>query len=88
MADALPLPIGPIGVNATQTPGTDGTHIHEQVTPSTVWTIEHGLGFKAPRIQLFDDTGVEFYADFDFVTDDLLTVTMAQPAAGSAYLTI
>lgn len=64
-----------------------GVHVHTQVAPATVWTINHFFGWQTPHVILIDDLGIEFMSDIDYVNANTLTVTMAAPTAGTAYLT-
>lgn len=67
-------------------PMAHGMYVHTQLVPSTVWTVNHNLGWQTPYVALIDDTGLEFVTDIDFVNANTLTVTTAYPTAGTAYV--
>ena len=56
-----------------------------QSTPSTVWTINHNLGYH-PDIILFDENGTEFNAAVSNPTLNQTVVTMKIATAGTAQL--
>ncbi len=66
----------------------DGNYTHTQAVAAIVWTVNHNLDWLAPSVALIDDSGVEFWADIDYVNPNQLTITMATATAGTAYLTI
>lgn len=76
---------GAVAVHAAN-PMAHGMYVHTQLVPSTVWTVNHNLGWQTPYVALIDDTGLEFVTDIDFVNANTLTVTTAYPTAGTAYV--
>lgn len=75
--------------NATSGPpgppgGTAGVNF-TQSTPSSVWTINHNLGYR-PGVELFDTGGNEFVAQVLHTSVNQVVVTLADPIAGSARL--
>lgn len=77
-----PGPAGPAGP-----PGPSGGHyLHTQNTPVTVWTINHGLGFK-PNVTVIDSAGTSVEGQVIYVDDNSLQVAFAVAFGGTATLT-
>lgn len=55
----LPGPQGPAGQQGPEGPAYDGggAYTHVQEAPSTVWDINHGLGFNPAGIRVIDVAG-------------------------------
>lgn len=55
----LPGPQGPQGQQGPEGPAYDGggAYTHTQEAPSTVWDIDHGLGFNPAGIRVIDVAG-------------------------------
>lgn len=61
----------------------DAYYRHVQQTPSTEWTIVHGLG-KRPTITISDDTGEEVVGDIDYVDDNTVILRFSAAISGEA----
>lgn len=65
-------------------PGTSGaSYTHTQAVASSVWTINHNLGFR-PAITLLTDGGAVIDAEIGHASDNAAVVTLSQPLAGTA----
>jgi hypothetical protein len=59
---------------------------HIQVTPATVWNIDHGLSFY-PHVTIVDSSHREVFPDhIDFPTATTVVVTFSAAIGGEAYL--
>lgn len=59
------------------------TYTHIQAVSSTVWVINHNLGFE-PDIELIDSTGNQFVAAIFHNNNNKATVTLTTAKAGTA----
>lgn len=59
---------------------------HTQVSASTLWTINHNLGFR-PAVSILDSGGNEIEANVVHTGPDQLFIHFAIPVAGMARLT-
>ena len=79
-------PAGPQG--PTGPPGTSGTtftHVHDQATPTAMWTITHNLnGF--PNVTAVDSAGTVVEGDVTWTSPNQLTVAFSSAFSGKAYL--
>lgn len=71
---------GPAGASGDAGRG----QVFTQATPAATWTISHGFG-RLPITAVFDSDGAELLADIA-ASASSVTVTFAQPTAGSAVL--
>lgn len=78
VSSGLQGPPGPPGESAA-------TYIHTQSTPSSIWTINHNLGFK-PSVELLDSGGNEFDADVLHTSNNQVIVYLNTEIAGIARL--
>jgi hypothetical protein len=89
-------PLGPPGVpGAPGAPGADGSpgqpgqngimsvQTFTQVSPASVWTINHNLG-RWPLIDLFSVGGVKIIGETSNLSLNTAQVTFDEPVAGSA----
>ena len=67
-------------------PGNVVRHVHQQPVPSTVWTINHNLGFVPSSVSIRSTGGAEVDADVLHISANQLTITFLIPFAGSAYI--
>lgn len=85
-----------VGFNVTDDPGNNSTvitaapasvaaFVHDQPSPSTVWTINHLLGYR-PSVELFDAGSQEFDGDISHPTINQTIVTLTIATAGFARL--
>lgn len=87
VATTTAMQIGPQGPPGPQGPAAGGAgsaQIFTQATPAATWTIPHGFG-RRPLTAVFDAAGNEMIADIA-AGAAAVTVTFAQPTAGSAVL--
>lgn len=62
-----------------------GQFTHDQMTPATVWSITHNLGFL-PNVTAFDSAGTEIIGHIDHINQNSVTITFSSSNAGKAYL--
>lgn len=72
-------PVGPQG-----SPGLDSGHYrHVQPTPSTLWTVQHNLGYR-PAVSVQDSAGTVVYGDIEHIDTNTLTVAFTSAFSGYA----
>lgn len=71
-----PGPPGPAGV----------TYTHTQATPSSSWSVEHGLGYY-PSITVIDSDGRVVYADVQHTGVNNAVIIFPAPTTGTASCT-
>lgn len=76
-----PGPQGPPGADGTG----DATYLHDQQSPASVWTIDHGLG-KEPAVTVIDSAGSQVIGDISFPTLNRVVLTFSAAFAGRARL--
>jgi hypothetical protein len=66
-------------------PGIDAgsSYVHQQVSPSPNWVINHNLGFR-PTVSLLSVGGVEIEGEIIHVSENIVSVFFVIPVAGSA----
>lgn len=83
----IPGPPGPQGPPGP--PGAPGdapqAYVHNQDTPSSVWWVEHDLGYH-PNVQSFDSAGSEWEGEVNHIDNNTLTITFTSAFGGVAYL--
>jgi hypothetical protein len=82
-AIALPLqgPQGPPGP-----PGASGAgYVHQQIVPSSTWTIAHNLGFY-PSVTVASPGGVEVEVEVVHISTTLTEIRLLVPFTGTARL--
>ena len=83
------LPGGGAGLNAgaVQTlidqSNNNDRYLHEQNTPSSMWTVNHQLG-RYVDVIIYDLTGEQVIAKIQHDTLNFLTITFSEPMAGIA----
>lgn len=65
--------------------GADLNYVHNQGTPSAIWTITHNLA-KYPSCSVVDSSGSEVEGDVNHVSANQLTVSFAAGFSGKAFL--
>ena len=60
-------------------------YVYTQTTPSSVWTITHGLGF-IPNITVVDSAGTVIEGSYNYANSTTVQLTFAAAFAGKAYL--
>ena len=58
---------------------------YTQMTPATVWVINHNLG-RYPSITIVDTGGNVVYGDYKYIDTNNMTATFSATFSGSAYL--
>ena len=78
-----------INVSGGWTGGSSGVaefYRHVQSTASTVWTINHNLGFN-PNVTAVDSAGTEIWpGDVIYLSANQLQLTFSAAVGGEAYL--
>jgi len=75
-------PQGPVG---PQGPPGGEAFVYQQVSASTVWTIQHNLGYY-PSVTTVSVTTDEIIGNLHYVNDNEVTVTFTYAQMGYAYL--
>ena len=78
--DFLDSLVGPAGS------GASGNYTHNQAVPSTVWTVNHNLGFFPAGVMVYDSTDRQFIGDVEHINTNTLTITFAAGFSGVAYI--
>ena len=65
--------------------GVDVAYVHNQLMPSTVWTIDHDLK-KHPSVTIVDSGGSVVYGSVLYESKNRLVVTFTAPFSGRAFL--
>lgn len=60
-------------------------YTHDQMSPSTTWSVTHDLGFK-PSVFVVDTSDNVCFGDVAYTNANALTITFAQSFGGKAYL--
>lgn len=58
---------------------------YDQISPSTVWSITHNLGFH-PSVTVVDSAGTEVIGVTTYLSDNELEINFSAAMAGTAYL--
>ena len=74
-------PQGPVG---TVDPASLG-YVHIENTPSTTWTISHGLGF-IPNITVVDSGETVVEGSYNYPNSNTVVLTFSSAFSGKAYL--
>ena len=72
-------------VNFALAGSTDKTYVHNQSTPSAVWTIQHNLS-KFPSVTAVNINNIESLGEVQYVDANNLTITFSAGFSGKAYL--
>lgn len=66
---------------------TNGTFVFEQAIAAASWVIDHPFAGQFPSVTVTDAAGNVVLSDVQYVAgQDRVTITFAQPFAGTAYL--
>lgn len=92
---AVPGPTGPVGPTGSTGPqgprGETGgglesqTYVHNQISPQSTWTINHGLGF-APNVTVVDTLARRVMGEIAYTSVNQVVLTFTAPFSGVAYL--
>lgn len=63
----------------------DLSYVHTQNTPSTTWTINHGLQF-VPNITVVDSAGTVVEGSYDYPNANTVVLSFSGAFSGKAYL--
>jgi len=68
-------------------PGQDevDSYVHEQNSPSAVWTINHNLN-KYPSIVLVDTEDDVIYGEVNYESNNTIIITLSAAISGKAFL--
>jgi len=68
-------------------PGQDeiNSYIHEQNSPSAVWTINHNLT-KYPAVVLVDNDDDVIYGEVNYESNNTIVITLSAAISGKAFL--
>jgi hypothetical protein len=75
---------GPQGPSGQADPADLG-YVHIQNTPSTTWTISHGLGF-IPNITVVDSGGTVVEGSYNYPNANTVVLSFSSAFSGKAYL--
>jgi hypothetical protein len=64
---------------------SDLSYIHNQTTPSTTWTVSHGLGF-VPNITVVDSAGTVVEGSYNYPSASVVVLSFSGAFSGKAYL--
>lgn len=65
--------------------GGDKAYTHSQISPSSIWNINHGLN-KRPSVSVVDSGGSLVMGEVKYVDDNNIQITFSAAFAGNAYL--
>ena len=71
---------GPVGPG-----GNDAHYVHNQITPTTLWTINHNLG-KLPSVSVVDSGENVVFGEVVYLDANALRVGFSAAFGGKAYL--
>jgi len=86
-APGTPGDPGPSGAPGPQGPPgpAGGTYRHVQGSASSLWTINHNLGFY-PNVSVVDSAGTNIEGEVTYVDGDNITILFTASFGGEAYL--
>jgi len=61
------------------------TYVHNQITASTTWNIQHNLN-DYPSVTVIDSAGSVVIGEVTYNSSNDLTITFSAPFSGTAYL--
>ena len=91
--EGLPGPPGPQGIQGPEgpegpkgDPGPPGlnSYVHDQMVPSSFWTVNHNLGYKPGGVFVTDSSGADVEGEVSHVTVNQLTIEFATAFSGQA----
>jgi len=74
-------PQGPAGTVSA----ADVSYVHEQTTPSSSWSITHGLNF-IPNITVVDSAGTVVEGSYNYPNANSVVLSFSNAFSGKAYL--
>ena len=72
-------------VSAQQSPSTDYTYTHNQITPTNTWIITHNLS-KYPSVTVVDSGGTVVLGDVKYINENQIEINFTSGFSGKAYL--
>lgn len=63
----------------------DKNYVHEQLSSSSFWTVNHNLG-KFPSVTVVDSGGTVVIGDITYIDQESLTISFSSAFAGVAYI--
>ena len=82
--DIIIAETGPQGPAGTVSP-SQLAYAHTQNTPSTTWTVSHGLGF-IPNITVVDSGGTVVEGSYNYPDANTVELSFSNAFSGKAYL--
>jgi hypothetical protein len=64
---------------------SDKSYVHNQISASTIWDINHDLN-KFPNITIVDSAGNVVVGDIQYISENEIAVVFSAPFSGKAYL--
>jgi hypothetical protein len=80
-----PGPQGEVGPQGPPGPSGGSTFEYEQMTASSVWTVNHNLG-RHPSVTVVDYSGNEVIGDIKYNSINQVTLTFTAAFGGWAYI--
>ena len=74
-----------LGEVGPQGPTVDLGYIHDQMSASTTWVVNHGLSF-IPNITVVDSAGTVVEGSYSYPNSDTVIINFSNSFAGKAYL--
>jgi hypothetical protein len=68
-----------------QGPAVDIFYVHNQGSPSAVWTINHNLGGQ-PTAVVLDSAGTQCEGTFSYPSNNQMVITFTAAFSGTAYV--
>lgn len=65
--------------------GASSGYEHTQVTPNTMWVVQHNLGYRPGGIQAISG-GTPIVGVVSYQSDNVMILTFLEPVAGSAFV--
>ena len=72
-------------VSTQQSPPTDYTYTHNQITPTNTWIITHNLS-KYPSVTVVDSGGTVVLGDVKYINENQIEINFTSGFSGKAYL--
>ena len=64
---------------------TQDTFVYPQLTPASIWVINHGSG-NFPSVTVIDSSGNKVFGDISYTDANTVTLTFSAAFTGTAYL--
>ena len=78
-------PTGSVAITGVIGGGGDANYVHEQGSPSSIWSIQHNLG-KKPSVTVVSSTDAVVYGIVEYIDNNNVKLTFESGAfSGKAY---